>query len=125
MPNLSDSVAKWLGVGFSAVGLLISIIIAAGVIFVMRDDVADNKEAIEKLEKTTAFAERITALETTSNAHQRQITDLDAYGWLIRNLDHRVSQVERRTEDTVRDDWVGWRSRTDSRLNALERSVHP
>ena len=125
MPTVSESVSKWISLSLSAIGVLISLGIAVGVVFVMRNDIEHNTAAINKLERLTAFAERITALETTSAAHSRDIVDLGSYEWLLKNLDHRLGVVEGRTEDTVRDDWVGWRSRVDSRLGALERSQRP
>ena len=124
-----ESFLKWAGFLFSAVALMGSVSANIGSFYVVENNVSHNanaitevKEAIEKLEGATAFSERITTLETVQKAHTREIENQGAYGWRLSALETTVGSHERKLSDQVRDDWVGWRSRTDARLSALERS---
>lgn len=123
MPSISDKVAKWLSIGSGILSLVVSLAVGSGVIFVMRDNIQDNAEAIEELKGETRFAERITVLETLIAVHEREIENQGAYGWRLENLSDRLGRVETKTGDQVRDDWVAWRADNDRRMLVIERQL--
>ena len=123
MPSISDKLAKWLSIGAAVLSLVVSLAVGSGVIFVMRDDIQDNAEAIKELKGATAFAERITVLETLVAAHAREIDNQGAYGWRLENLSDRLGRVEQKTADQVRDDWVSWRADNDRRVTVIESQL--